>query len=429
VFGQNLFTPRVITTFEPDPRDRPFAGYLYGGTRIDMVRTDGNVRHSLEANAGFLGPPSLAGPAQSGLHALLEHRIPKGWDHQIGTDVGLNLRYAHHRRYGTHYLDLTQGLGFTLGTVQVAPVADATVRVGWRMTGMPMGAAPFTAYEAEDSNRQRGNFEIGLLAGVDGRYFLRNEYIEGRFFGNDPSVGLQRGVYDLRYGASARFKDWRVTYSVIRRSREIAGEKDGRHHYGSLAVSRELPPGPFAEQRGERGFWARNWLVEVGIGRGVAWFQPERPNPEASGGPHGRIGLAKGLTDRLQLGFETGGVAREGGPPDATGAHRDDFLVTRAFTLRVRPFRGRLGPGNLDLRAGGGRAFAKRELTRNGVAFEEVSDSGTSVVAGLAYVIPASSALSLGVDAAWNQLFFGQDKTVVDRGRFLSVAFVLHLHP
>jgi lipid A 3-O-deacylase len=438
VFGQSMFTPVVITTFFPDPHDRPFAALLYAGTRVDLVRLDGDSRHSFELTGGFMGPPALAKDAQSGLHVLREHRIPKGWYHQVDTELAANLRYAYHHRLGWHFLDLTPGFTLNAGTIQFYPAGEATVRAGWRMTGMPLAASPYSAREDTESEREQRNYEFGILAGVEARRMFHTAYLDGGLVTGGPSVPRERAVYDVRYGLFARYKVWRATYSLVRRSREFLGEAGGKHHFGSLAISREVLPGT-PPASGPQHCALSNWLVELGMGRGKGRFEPEIPGFVRSG-PAARAGIARGLTcqplgeqmrlkQRVAIGLERVGVVREGGPPDASGAHRDDFLLTDAFTLRVRPFAPRNNkPGRLHLRLGAGRASAKRERTRAGLAFEETVESGFGVVAGADYMFRlANGPLSLGFDVTASKAWI--DKQLYDRGRFLTGALVLLWHP
>lgn len=239
--GQNLFTPGVITEFEVDPRDRPYAALLYTGARVDMNRQDGRVQHSIEFDLGVMGPPAMGRQVQSGVHLLRKNRIPKGWDHQIGTEIGVNLLYAARRRSGSDHVDVTPQAGLALGTTQTYATAGATLRVGWHMTGFPASPIPWTAPPRGKARRR--SFEVALFAGIDGRYLLRNAYLDGSLIGGPPSVEKEPFVHDIRYGLTARVCSWRITYSFVRRSKEFTPPPergDGSQDFGSLSISREL---------------------------------------------------------------------------------------------------------------------------------------------------------------------------------------------
>lgn len=430
VVGHNIMTPTFITTFDVDPRDRPYAGFLYAGLRIDMFRTKANgqadVQQSFEADFGFLGPPALAKPAQKGFHVLREHRIPKGWDHELGSEPILNVLFLTNRRFGNRFADVTPSYGLALGTLQTYPTLGTTLRLGWNMTGMPVSISGFTAGNRE----KRSKAEIALFAGVDGRYFLRNAYYDGNLLGGDPSVDKTRLVHDLRFGVSARYGNVRATYTLARRSREFEPTPPyakAKHYIGSIAISREIAEEAGPSQPTVKGFWRRDWILELGLGVGIARTFPEALRDRTSNGPSGRFALAKGLTDHLTLGVEGVGVAREGGPPDATGTHRDTFLVTKAVALGVRPFGRSKRPGTLHLRIGLGQAKAKEEFTRNAVAALEKSETGLGILAGAQYAFRLGGNLSLGLDTTWCSASIG--KTLLDRARFSSTTLVVQWLP
>lgn len=430
VVGQNIMTPTFITTFDVDPNDRPYAGYLYTGLRVDLFRTKRNgqidVQQSFEADFGFLGAPGLAKPAQKGFHVLRGHRIPKGWDQELGTEPVINVLHLTHRRFGNRFVDVTPTYGLALGTLQTYPTIGATLRLGWNMTGMPVSVSGFTAGETE----KRSKAEFALFGGTDARYFLRNAYYDGNLLGGKPSVDKTRFVYDLRVGASGRIGNWRATYTLARRSREFEPTPafaKSQHYFGSFTISRELASEGEPSTPGSQSFLRRDWMLELGLGTSIARIFPEGPGDRTTTGPSGRYGFAKGLTEHLTLGAEVVGVVREGGPPDATGTHRDTFLTTKAVTVGVRPFGRSKGPGTLHLRFGVGRATAKEELTQNAVAIVETSETGLGFIASGAYLFRLGGNLSLGLNATWSSLSI--EKTVADRARFLSTTLVVQWLP
>ncbi|MBV9491813.1 MAG: DUF2219 family protein, partial [Verrucomicrobia bacterium] len=55
VLGQSIFSPEDHTRSNPDPKDRPFAGWLYTGLNF-IQNTDDRQLTSLEILAGVVGP-------------------------------------------------------------------------------------------------------------------------------------------------------------------------------------------------------------------------------------------------------------------------------------------------------------------------------------------------------------------------------------
>ncbi len=97
VFGQNIYTPTNLQLKNPDPNDRPYAGWLYGGVflqRRGLTAGSIPVLESFEADLGIVGPGSLGGTMQKSWHEMLHIDTPKGWDHQLKTEPGLEIKYA-----------------------------------------------------------------------------------------------------------------------------------------------------------------------------------------------------------------------------------------------------------------------------------------------------------------------------------------------
>ena len=61
--GQNMFTPIDKTQPNPNPADRPYAGFLYG--TAGLVGDSGTHLDQLQFTLGVVGPMSLAGDAQN----------------------------------------------------------------------------------------------------------------------------------------------------------------------------------------------------------------------------------------------------------------------------------------------------------------------------------------------------------------------------
>src|SRR5206468_1426931 len=90
--GQNMYTPINKRRRDPDPRDQPYAGYLYGEVSLDR-RTETTLdRFSLQL--GVVGPSSLARQSQDIVHALINDRQSRGWRYQLHDEPVFNLGYS-----------------------------------------------------------------------------------------------------------------------------------------------------------------------------------------------------------------------------------------------------------------------------------------------------------------------------------------------
>lgn len=62
--GQSIFTPKETRVPDPDPRDRPYAGWLYLGTSL-LQESGGNSLENLEIALGVVGPAALGEEVQN----------------------------------------------------------------------------------------------------------------------------------------------------------------------------------------------------------------------------------------------------------------------------------------------------------------------------------------------------------------------------
>ena len=247
VFGQHIFTPTVITNFDVDPADRPYAGYLYAGglTALTQASTASDSgwgtshRQTLEWHVGVMGPAALAGQTQKAVHAIRGNRIPKGWGHQLGNEFAVNTLYQFELRAGSPCLDVIPRAGLAVGTIQTYATLGVTVRIGHNMRGFPTTPNMLTKHPPA----KRPTWELAVFAGADGRALLRNAYLDGNLFGGSPRVEKKPRVGDSRAGVTYRHQSWRVTAQLVWRGPAFEGAFGGRSHtFGSVSLGREFEP-------------------------------------------------------------------------------------------------------------------------------------------------------------------------------------------
>lgn len=248
--GQNIYTPENITRSTIDINDRPWAGWLYAGRLIQVgsdcdpeadvpeVAKCREQQHTFELDLGVVGPLSGAEWAQTKLHELIESSEPQGWDNQLDNEPGLLLLYRGKWRFvnSSSTIDLIPQAGGALGNVLTYIEAGATIRLGFNLTGF--GVDPIPAVQ----RRPKPIWEAYAFAGAEGRAVALNIFLDGNNFQESYSVDKEPLVYDLKTGASARYKAWRLTYTLVKRSEEFkprSGRNLGPQDFGSVVVSWE----------------------------------------------------------------------------------------------------------------------------------------------------------------------------------------------
>ncbi len=244
--GQNMYTPEDIARQLPDSMDRPYAGMLYASMGATFVEKE-KVVHDYELLAGIVGPASLAEPTQKFVHRIKGSQRPNGWSRQLHNEPVFMASYRK-RLPGWKQLKLPVGKlsfmphgGGSLGNVmthasaggilsyspQDAPLVDIPALV--------RPSLPGTGY-FESS----GHFTWQLFTGAEGRYVIRNLFLDGNSFHHGGArVEKKNFVFDGVAGISAVYKNWKLGYTTVYRSKEFYGQK-GASLFGSLTLSRRF---------------------------------------------------------------------------------------------------------------------------------------------------------------------------------------------
>lgn len=240
--GQSLYTPEDITVPSLILDDRPYAAYLYGAWvvafRNDTAATFEDTRpiqNQFELQVGTVGPPALGEEVQSAVHELIDSDEPRGWDHQIDFEPTIELLYRWRRKLGSTRLDFVPHVGVGLGNVMTFAAVGGTVRLGYNISDFPVSPVVPTA---APTGPPPPEWEFYVFAGAEGRGVARNIFLDGNTFEDSHSVDREPFVHDLTAGASVRWRDWRLTYTFVRRSGEFEGgpgEED--HDFASVGLT------------------------------------------------------------------------------------------------------------------------------------------------------------------------------------------------
>lgn len=212
-FGQRLYSPRVDSE-EPLPGQRPYAGWLYLAATGHAVR--GSVRHTVAAEVGVTGEPSLGRAVMERYHRIVGFWRPVGWRHQLDFEPGIVARYGLERRMlelragDRRAFDLVADGGASLGTVHTGVRAGVRARAGYRLPH------PFAA-------RKVAGTAVYVMGGVGGEGVARNLFLDGNTFGGDTArvhrepwiatvswgVGVARGRFGAEYRVTTRTQEYR----------------------------------------------------------------------------------------------------------------------------------------------------------------------------------------------------------------------------
>ncbi|HVJ35910.1 MAG TPA: lipid A deacylase LpxR family protein [Terriglobia bacterium] len=242
--GQQIFTPAEIHRSHPDPSDRPYAGWLYGGIGL-LQDTDHRQLDHLELQMGIVGPSSYARQAQNDWHQFIGVQKAAGWDAQIHDEPGFMLSYERRWRFlqeigGGLGVDAIPELGATVGNVMTYAEAGGLLRFGSNLTAdygpqhmrpSPSGTSYFNEKALD------GPFGFYFYVGAQGRAVARNIFLDGNTFEDSSNVDKEVFVGDLVGGLSLFWKNnIKLDTSVIYRTKEY--DHEGRDEkYAGINLS------------------------------------------------------------------------------------------------------------------------------------------------------------------------------------------------
>ena len=135
-FGQTLHTPGDISIPEPDSRSRPYAGYLFYGSRFSAQKPDVGHQYTAELQLGLIGPFSFGEAVQKRWHDQINSQEPMGWDSQLERTPIVNLILSHTRFTGVNTFTRLGAMGhMKVRAVTGNMTSFGGVEVGGRLGG------------------------------------------------------------------------------------------------------------------------------------------------------------------------------------------------------------------------------------------------------------------------------------------------------
>jgi hypothetical protein len=231
--GQSLFTPKDTDLSPPDPDDRPYAGWLYGGVSL-LQETDRFILDHVELQVGMAGPAALGKATQNEYHQLIGATEAKGWSKQIQNELGVVVEIERKWRLGLagandrSFVDIVPEAGAVAGNVFTYGKLGALLRIGTHL-GADYGPVRITpalsGTDYVDPARLPEKFGFYLFVGAEGRAVGRNLFLDGNLLRDSRSVDKKTFVGDLQAGISIFFSDRvRIDAAAMRRSPEFEGQ-------------------------------------------------------------------------------------------------------------------------------------------------------------------------------------------------------------
>lgn len=261
--GQTIYSPVDVITPALQPRDQPFAGWLFGTIGLNV--RDGRWQSTTEVVLGVVGPASLARDTQSLAHWTWAQGAakPGGWDNQLHGSLhgGLMQTYAVHwfekclvaedtcsgGANEERVMDFSPRAELVATTTMVRGSLGAVFRAGRGFPDFLAQRIPATALPAKSQAPTKWWWNV--FGAADQRWVVHNAFISGSYadggvdgWRTRREIEAGRRVNELSGGGSVGNGAFSLTFQAVSRSPEWApfGMRVAdlrRHSYLSLAVA------------------------------------------------------------------------------------------------------------------------------------------------------------------------------------------------
>jgi hypothetical protein len=230
--GQSVFTPQNLVLTVPDPRDRPYAGWLYGG--VSAYRDTGDHLDRADVTLGLVGPGAEGAAVQNNWHReaplpALRGMHANGWGSQLRDEPGLILSEQRQWRLATAAgpieLDALPEVNAALGNIFTYAAAGGLLRIGQGLAvdwGQPRIQPALSGSDFVNRSASAGRWAAWyLFGGIEGRAVARNIFLDGNSFERSAHVTKEPFVADYTAGFMTYLSAARFGVSYTRRTREF----------------------------------------------------------------------------------------------------------------------------------------------------------------------------------------------------------------
>jgi hypothetical protein len=240
--GHSIFTPEDISAPNPDPNQRPYAGWAYVSGTVMAESPDKKTLDSAQLVVGLIGDGAGGEWVQSEFHQLINGVDPQGWRFQIKDEIAFTgrlerLRRAATRDIGPFEWDTFVNYGGALGTAETSVSFGGLVRVGDDLAadyGGPPRVRP--AMSGANFFSGRGGWGWYVFAGLQGRAVAQDIFLDGNTFRDSRSVDRNWFVYDGQAGIAIRSGRARLAFTYVHRSEEF-DTQTGPQRFGAGSIS------------------------------------------------------------------------------------------------------------------------------------------------------------------------------------------------
>lgn len=239
--SQSMFTPHNTQAQQPDPRDRPYAGYLH--VDAALLHDTADTRSVLGISVGVVGPAAQGEQVQNGFHSIIGDTPNRGWKSQLRDEPAFEVLLEQTyrlpiTRFAGFEVDVLPALTAGLGTVRDYAQVGGTVRFGQGLDsdfGAPRIRPGLSGGDAYTPTRP---FAWYVFAGLDGQAVGRDIFLDGNTFRtNTPHTTKRFFLGEGQAGLAIMAFGVRMTYTQVFQTPSFDRQRSGLFNFGSVALS------------------------------------------------------------------------------------------------------------------------------------------------------------------------------------------------
>jgi lipid A 3-O-deacylase len=241
--GQKIYTPQSGSIPDPMYIDRPFAGYLYIGSTLNLLyKNESNLK--LEVQTGFIGPHSYGQQIQDLIHSTFGFYTPTGWQYQIQDAFQVNLSAAYNRLLTRGQIaDLSFNSYVNAGTGLTGAGAGLLARLG-KFNQLFNSISTTSTVSSNNRSTPLHNGELFFYYKPSINFVAYDATIQGGLFESQPGTNEVTStktpvLFNQQFGGDLAMGHWVIDLSAIvetHETQEMDETGHSTHQWGSLSV-------------------------------------------------------------------------------------------------------------------------------------------------------------------------------------------------
>ncbi|GGH03251.1 lipid A deacylase LpxR family protein [Mucilaginibacter phyllosphaerae] len=225
--GQKIFNPRSGYIPAAQYVDRPFAGYLYVGSSLNLLyKNESNLK--LSAKVGVIGPAAGAEGIQKFIHKTFGFYPPQGWQYQVRNEVQFNLSADYNKLLArTKGIDVSASGYANLGNGFTGAGVGPLFRLG-SFNQLFHSVSTQSTVSGSDVAAPLHKHELFFYYKPQANYIAYDATIQGSLFKDHPEPGTEEitltkkpFVLTNQIGGSLVINRFVFDVSVIFKSKEV----------------------------------------------------------------------------------------------------------------------------------------------------------------------------------------------------------------